>query len=78
MNWFKKLFCKCDKASPTYSIYGYAIEFSVKRFPKLGWEQHFNHKVYKTKEIALQAIENARYEDFEYRLVPLYTCSFTK
>ena len=76
MNWFKKIFCECNGNLPISNvkkrIYGYAIEFTTTQYEKRYWMEHYNHKIYRTKEIAQEAIDNSKWEGWEYRIITLY------
>lgn len=62
-----------------FKIYGWTIEERYKGSIGDRWYGHANHKVYSTKSIALEAINQTRYitvqmrwDRYEYRVVPLY------
>ena len=66
-------------------IYGWVVEIRFKKIvPSSGpvasigkvyysqWINHWNHKIYNSKEIALDAINQFKSSDIEYRVIPLY------
>ena len=60
------------------STYGFAIEFKHVKNKTNVWDNHWNHKIYRTKEIAEEAITQMKkqYEfyrnDYNWRIVELY------
>lgn len=71
-------------------VYGWVIEINIHQsFYKIqqedyygkNWQKHWNHKVYKTKEDGMDAIEQSKISNnwrifkyqINYRLVPLYS-----
>jgi len=60
--------------------YGFAIEMKHERFRNRIWHQHFNNKIYSSKLIALNAIENMKnstdYSGYEWRIIELFTLSY--
>ena len=77
MRWFKKE--KVNKninENIELKPYGFAIECAVKnkkkKKSKLYWVNHYNHKIYKKREIAQKIINDQGQDGFEYRIVPLY------
>ena len=59
------------------STYGFAIEFKHLRNNTDVWDNHWNHKIYRTKEIAEEAIVQMKkqyefYNDYDWRIVEVY------
>ena len=60
------------------STYGFTIEFKHVKNKTNVWDNHWNHKIYRTKEIAEEAITQMKkqYEfyrnDYNWRIVELY------
>ncbi len=51
-------------------IYGWAIEYAL---DKDRWVNHWNHKIYSSKESALDAINQIEDSSLIYRIKPMYT-----
>ncbi len=63
------------------NVYGWVIEIYQVDYYGKNWHKHWNHKVYKTKEDGMDAIEQSKISNtwrhfkykIEYRLIPLYS-----
>ncbi len=55
-------------------IYGWIIEYKLISNEKDQWLNHWNHKIYNSKESALDSInQSGGYSLFFYRIKPMYT-----
>ena len=67
-----------QQTSVSGSTYGFTIEFKHVKNKTNVWDNHWNHKIYRTKEIAEEAITQMKkqYEfyrnDYNWRIVELY------
>ncbi len=62
-----------DKDDDIY-VYGWIIQYQYidKNSTKSLWFNHWNHKLYSSKEIALDAINQFGSVSWEFRVLPLY------
>ena len=52
-------------------VYGWIVEFRHMNY-KNNWTNYINYKVYLSREIALEAINQIKWRDYEFRIKPLY------
>jgi hypothetical protein len=61
-----------EKTIEDIYIYGWVVEFRLID-KKDNWRNYFNYKVYLSKEVALEAINQMKmWQHYEYRVKPLY------
>ena len=66
-----------QQAGVSGSTYGFTIEFKHLSNNTDVWDNHWNHKIYRTKEIAEEAIVQMKkqyefYNDYDWRIVDVY------